>query len=143
LSSERLLKANVQLRVPYQDADPGGIVWHGNYFRYFDMARVALLDQIDYGYRVMEESGYGWPIIDAQVRFVKAVVYDQRIEVEAWLEEFEYRLKIQYEVRSLDGDCLTKGWTTQVAVDMQTGELLLGSPDILLEKLAAVGISEP
>ena len=35
------LHAQVTLTVPFQDADPTGLVWHGNYFRYYDVARVA------------------------------------------------------------------------------------------------------
>ncbi|MCG6538412.1 MAG: acyl-CoA thioesterase, partial [Syntrophales bacterium LBB04] len=29
-------------RVPFYDVDPMQIVWHGNYFHYFENARVAL-----------------------------------------------------------------------------------------------------
>jgi acyl-CoA thioester hydrolase len=142
MSGIRSLSAVVRIRIPYQDADPGGVVWHGNYFRYFDAARVALLDKIDFGYRAMEQSGFGWPIIDAHVRFIQAAVYDQEIEVEAWLVESEYRLKIEYEVRDLEGVRLTKGMTIQVAVDLVTRELQLGTPDVLLDKLAAMGIQD-
>ena len=35
--------------IPFHDIDPMGVVWHGNYFRYFEIAREALLNQIDYG----------------------------------------------------------------------------------------------
>lgn len=135
MDSEYQLTASVSLSVPYQDADPAGVAWHGNYFRYFDSARVALLEKLDYSYRQMTESGYGWPIIDTRVRYMQPIHFDQLINVEATLLEWEYRLKIGYEIRDTDGKRLTKGWTVQVAVDLKSGELCLGSPPALLDRL--------
>jgi len=129
------LSATVKVRIPYQDADPAGVAWHGNYFRYFDTARCALLDLFDYGYRSMEESGYVWPIIDTRVRFAQPIVYDQLISVTATLQESEYRLKIGYEIHDEAGQRLTKGHTVQVAVEMESGELCIGSPPALLDRL--------
>ena len=131
------LTGNATVKVPYQDADPGGVVWHGNYFRYFDTARCDLLDKIDYGYTRMAESGFHWPIVDAQIRFVQAARFDDELFVEARLVESEYRLKIAYIVRNAEGKCITRGHTVQVAVDMATEELCLGSPAALMDRLAA------
>ena len=135
MSVEGELQAVVTVTVPYQDADPAGVAWHGNYFRYFDTARCALLEKIDYGYRQMDESGFFWPIIDAQVRFIHPARYDDVLEVEATLIESEYRLKIAYVVRDRNGRRITKGHTIQVAVAKDSGELLLGSPAALLDRL--------
>jgi len=136
-----LLEAKVSLKVPYQDADPAGVVWHGNYFRYFDAARCALLETIDYGYRRMQESGYLWPIIDTRVRFARPIRYDQVIEVTAGLLEWEYRLKIAYEIRDESGERLTRACTVQVAVDGRSGTLCLGAPDALVQRLEARGLA--
>ena len=135
MKSRARLTVNVAVTVPYQDADPAGVVWHGNYFRYFDTARVALLDRLDYGYSKMAESGYFWPIIDTRVRFIQAVRYDQVIDVEAALLEWEYRLKIGYVIRDQNGQRLTRGYTVQVAVESTTGELYLGAPEVLLNRI--------
>jgi acyl-CoA thioester hydrolase len=84
----------------------------------------------------MRDSGYIWPIIDLQVRYIKAITFKQRIIVEATLKEWEYRLKIDYLIRDAKTQArLTKGTTIQVAVDAANKELCLVSPTILLEKL--------
>jgi len=131
------LTATVEVCVPFQDCDPAGVAWHGNYFRYFDTARCALLEQIDYSYRQMAESGYMWPIVDTRVKYVRAVSYDHVIRVTAKLAEWEYRLKIEYEIHDDTGLCVTKGHTTQVAVAASTGELCIGTPPALLDRLTA------
>ena len=132
---EGKLKARRRIRIPYQDCDPGGVVWHGNYFRYFDAARVALLEKIDYGYRKMEKEGHVWPLIDSNIRFIHAVSFDDEIDVEATLTESEYRLKISYAIYDMSGRRVTKGWTVQVAVEVGTFELCIGSPPQLLDRL--------
>lgn len=129
------LSATVSVTVPYQDADPAGVVWHGNYFRYFDLARCALLDIFDYGYQRMAESGYVWPVVDTRVRYIRPIYYHQKIVVRATLLESEYRLKIAYEIHDEKGEKLTKGYTTQVAVDASSGELCVGSPNVLIDRL--------
>jgi acyl-CoA thioester hydrolase len=137
MSLEGKLKIVVKTKIPYQDSDPAGVAWHGNYFRYFDLARCALLDEFGYGYKEMEKAGHVWPIIDASVRYIQPVRFDDEIEIEALLVETEYRLKIKYLVRDSIGKIVTKGMTTQVAVELATGELCIGSPQILLDRLAA------
>jgi acyl-CoA thioester hydrolase len=136
------LEATVSITIPYQDADPAGVVWHGNYFRYFDAARCALLDKLDYGYRVMEESGFVWPVVDTRVKFVKPARYGQVIAVTASLLEWEYRVKIAYRVCDESGECLTKGHTIQVAVNIGNGEMHLGAPEVLETRLRSRGYIE-
>lgn len=139
--SEELPSAKVIIKVPFHDVDSMSIVWHGNYPKYFAAARCALLDDIGYNYNQMAESGFGWPIIEMSLKYVKPAVFNQNIVVEARLVEYENRLKFQYLITDLEtGAKLTKGSTTQVAVDMQNHEMRLYSPQILLDKL---GINKP
>jgi acyl-CoA thioester hydrolase len=137
MTQERELSAKVEIRVPFQDADPAGVAWHGNYFRYFDTARCALLEKIDYSYRQMAASGYVWPIVDTRVKFIRAVGYDHVIHVFAKLVEWEYRLKIEFEIYDDEERRVTKGYTIQVAVEENSGELCIGSPPALTDKLQA------
>lgn len=135
MADAQQISARATVRIPFQDADPAGVVWHGNYFRYFETARVALLDKIDYGYRQMADSGFVWPIVDTRVKFILPIHFDQTVEIRATLIEWEYRLKVAYEVIAQDGQCATKGYTIQVAVDAKTGELCIGSPSELMDKI--------
>jgi acyl-CoA thioester hydrolase len=128
--------AEIELQVPFHDADPMGVVWHGHYAKYLELARCALLESFDYGYRQMAASGYAWPIIEYTLRYLKPARYDQRIRVRATLEEWEYRLKIAYLIRDADsGETLVRGHTVQVAVTLDTLEMQLGSPPVLRQRL--------
>ena len=134
------LDAEIQLKIPFQDVDVMGIVWHGNYLRYFEEARAELLDKVDYGYFQMKESGYAWPIVDTRVKFIKPLHLQQIVQVKARLVEYECQLKIEYEIFDVEtGERTTKGYTKQVAVDMENDEMCFVSPKVFLQKL---GVSE-
>ena len=138
MKSDVSIAAEVEIEIPFQDGDPMGVTWHGNYFRYFEAARCALLDSMDYGYVAMVESGYSWPIVDTRVKFARPTVFQQRILVVASLEEYENRLKIGYVITDMEtGERVTKGYTIQVAVENGSTELCFVSPPILIEKVHA------
>jgi acyl-CoA thioester hydrolase len=131
-----MISAEISLVVQFYDLDPMKVVWHGNYAKYLEQARCALLEKIGYSYSEMEQSGYIWPIVDLSIKYVRALRYGQKIRVEARLVEYEHRLKIAYTCRDdATGEVVTKAHTTQLAVNIATQELGLESPAVLLDKV--------
>ncbi|WP_027865395.1 acyl-CoA thioesterase [Massilia alkalitolerans] len=129
--------AEVELQVQFFDLDPMQIVWHGNYVKYLEVARCALLDKIGYNYEEMRDSGYMWPIIEMNLRYAGPAAFGQRLLLRAEIVEWENRLRIDYLISdAASGKRLNKATTTQVAVDLKTGEMCFASPAILFEKLA-------
>lgn len=134
-----MITADVTIRAQFYDLDPMQVVWHGNYVRYLEQARCALLDRIGYNYQAMADSGFAWPVVDLRVKYVRPIRLAQDVIVSATLVEYLNRLKIDYRVRdAASRDVLTKATTVQVAVRLDTGELQLESPPILLEKLRGI-----
>ncbi len=118
--------------IPFFDLDPMQVVWHGHYVKYLELARCDLLQQIGYDYQQMFDSGYAWPVVDMRIQYVKPLRMGQVIRVQARLSDWEYRLKINYVISDANsGERLTKGYTTQVAVDLASEELCLESPQAL------------
>lgn len=120
----------------FYDLDPMNIVWHGNYPRFFELARTALLKKIGYGYNDMIVSGYAWPVIDMHIRYYRPLRLGRWIDISASITEWENRLKIEFLARDVEsGQKTTKGHTIQVAVDIKTEAMLWQTPPILKEKL--------
>lgn len=131
-----LPSAGIVLEIPFHDVDAAQVAWHGHYAKYFELARCALLDKIDYNYPQMCDSGYFWPVIDMHIRYAGAAVFQQKIRAIATIREWEHRLKIDYRIEDADtGKRLTRGHTVQVAVNIQDGEMQLASPPVLARKL--------
>lgn len=128
--------AEIELQVPFHDVDMMEVAWHGHYAKYFEIARCALLDQLEYNYQQMRDSGYAWPVIDLRIRYARPLRFQQWVVVRAEVAEYENRFKIRYEVRDRQtGARLTRGHTVQVAVEIGSGEMLFASPPVLLQKL--------
>jgi acyl-CoA thioester hydrolase len=128
--------AEVELQVQFFDLDPMEIVWHGNYVKYLEIARCALLDKIDYNYGQMQASGYAWPVIDMHLRYVAPATFGQRLKLRADIVEWESRLKIDYLITdAASGRRLHRASTTQVAVEIATRAMCFASPPVLFEKL--------
>jgi acyl-CoA thioester hydrolase len=133
--------AEVEMQVQFFDLDPMQIVWHGNYVKYLEVARCALLDKIDYNYEQMKASGYMWPIIEMNLRYANPASFGQRLVLRAEIVEWENRLRIDYLISdAASGRRLNRATTTQVAVDLHSGEMCFVSPPILFEKL---GVQAP
>ena len=131
-----MISAGISVKSQFYDLDPMGIVWHGNYARFFEQARCALLDKMDYNYQQMSDSGYAWPIVEMRIKYVRPIRFPQDVTVTATLAEYENRLKINYLIEDSEtSEKLTKGFTIQVAVDKKTEEMLFQSPAVLYRKV--------
>ena len=131
-----MTSTSITLTAQFYDIDPMGVVWHGNYMRYLEQARCALLDQIGYNYQEMQASGYIWPIVDMRIKYVRPVRFSQQIAVTATIVESANRLKIEYVITDkASGEVLTKAYTIQVAIDSTTNEMCLESPAALTNKV--------
>ena len=130
------LKAAVKIQVPFHDVDWMQVVWHGHYYKYFEVARTKLLQSIGYDVHEMKASGYSWPVVESNCKYVRPILYDQLIQVTAEFQEYENRLKIRYRITdAVSNSKLASGHTTQVAVEMKNMEMCFVSPKILREKV--------
>ena len=135
-SPQDLPATEVMIDIPFYDVDALGVAWHGNYAKYLEIARAALMETISYSYREMRESGYAWPITELKLRYIQPAQLGQKICVKAMMRENELRIVIDYLITDAEtGKRLSKGRTIQVPVDLETNEMLFGSPPILYQKL--------
>jgi acyl-CoA thioester hydrolase len=122
----------VEVRPAFYDLDPMGVVWHGHYLKFFELARTALLQRHGFDYPVMQATGYLWPVVDLRLKYVRPARLHQALAVRAEITEFECRLRVDYLITDAgSGERLTKGYTVQVAVDAATGALQYVCPKIL------------
>ncbi|QIR13300.1 acyl-CoA thioesterase [Shewanella aestuarii] len=137
-----ILSIDMEMNIPFHDVDSMGITWHGNYLRYFEVARCKLLDKLGYNYRQMQASGFAWPIVDVQVKYVKSSTFDQSVTVRASIVEWENRLKITYQIIDTQtGTRITKGYTIQAAVNINTKELCFVTPEVFQNKIRPLLVS--
>jgi acyl-CoA thioester hydrolase len=134
MRSAGVLRTEVDIRVPFFDVDVMEVVWHGHYVKYLEVARCALLDRIGQNYDQMRASGYAWPVIDLQLRYVQGARFNQDIRVRVELVEWENRLKLHYLIFDpRTGQRLTRASSVQVAVEIASREMQLASPKVFVD----------
>jgi len=131
--------AEVELSPAFHDLDPMDVVWHGNYLKYLELARCALLQTFDYDYPQMRDSGYLWPVVDLRTKYLRPARFGQRLRVRAELTEWEVRMRIDYLISDADtGEAITRAHTIQVAVDVASGEMCFATPDVFRRRLGVL-----
>jgi acyl-CoA thioester hydrolase len=130
------ISAEIEFNVEFYDVDSMRIVWHGNYIKYFEKARCALLDKIGYGYCEMEKSGWAFPVTGISAKYVNSLHFRDRVRARALLTEYENCIKIKYELYNAEtGQLCTKGDSTQMAINMVSGESSMVCPPVFLDKV--------
>lgn len=133
-----MLESEILITIPFHDLDPMGVVWHGNYARYLELARCALLERLDYNYPRMAEEGYAWPVVEMRLKYVAPLRFAQQAKVMARLVAYENGMKLDYLIHdAATGTLLTRARTFQVPVRMDTGELCLESPPEFVRRVQA------
>ena len=107
-----------QLRIIYGDTDQMGVVYYGNYLRFFEAARTEWLRSKGATYRDFEtEHAIYLPVSEAKVNYKRPARYDDVITVETRLGELG-RVFLRFDYRVLRGeDLLAQGYTIHACVD--------------------------
>src|SRR5205085_8277879 len=112
----------VRLRVRYAETDQMGVVYHANYFVWFEVGRVELLRQLGFSYRDMEQDdGCFIAVVDARCRYKAPARYDDEVIVRTHLKNVrESLVHFGYELlRAADGSLLAEGETTHIVTDSE------------------------
>jgi acyl-CoA thioester hydrolase len=120
--------SETRLRVRYAETDQMGVVYHSNFFIWFEVGRVEFLRQLGFSYRDMEvEDGCAIAVIDARCRYKAPARYDDEVVVRTHLTVLrESVIQFGYELlRAEDGALLAEGDTTHIVVDRQMRKIPL------------------
>jgi acyl-CoA thioester hydrolase len=91
-----MFTAETQVRVRYAETDQMGVVYHGHYFQYFEVARAESIRQLGFTYADMEKAGVIMPVVDVQCRYIRPAVYDDLLTIKVILKELPVHHKIEF-----------------------------------------------
>ena len=114
----------VQVRVRYQETDQMGVVYHGNYFTFFEIGRTEYLRSCGYTYRKMESEGAFAVVVKAECSYHKGAKYDDLLTIKTTIKRVT-RVKVEYEHHIFrNAELLATGHITLAFVD-STGKIRL------------------
>ena len=81
----KVLESTIEIPVRFSETDAMGVVWHGNYLKFFEDARERFGE--DYGIKYMDafNAGYYTPIVKSDINHKASVYYGQKVKVRAIL----------------------------------------------------------
>jgi len=126
-----MIHASVKHRIPFHDVDSMKVVWHGYYFKYFEMARSALKKKLGIDVNEISELGYLMPVVSFDVRYSQTLIYDQEILIHAMIDDLFYpSVIVRYKISSLDEKTVfAEASSKQVYIEAHTKELCLSLPE--------------
>lgn len=130
------VKNEITFPVEFYDVDTMRVVWHGNYVKYMEKARCALLNSVNFGYLEMEKCGTAFPVVDMKLKYVRSLRFGDTVRVVSYLTEYENCIKIKYEIYNAEsGELCTKAESTQMAMSIATSESSIVCPQIFIDNV--------
>jgi acyl-CoA thioester hydrolase len=112
-----MLMHRSQIEVRYAETDMMGVVYHGSYLPWLEVARTALLVTEGLPYRELEAAGFFLPVIEVHLRYERPARYDDTIIVEALIREKPgVRLRIDYRLFRED-ELIADGYTVHAFIN--------------------------
>jgi len=116
------------IRVRYAETDQMGVVYHANYFIWFEVGRVELFRQMGFNYRDLEEQEQCYmAVAEARCRFKAPARYDDEVRIRTSLKHMRNSfIQFGYEaIRVSNGELLAEGETMHIVTDAQMNKRAL------------------
>jgi acyl-CoA thioester hydrolase len=124
-----ILVANTIVQVRFNEVDSMGIVWHGNYFKYFEDGREDFGKRYGISYLDFRNRGILVPIVKVLCDYKKPLIYGDSVTIETKFINCEAaKIQLNYIIyNNKNQDIIATGSSVQVFLNLNR-ELLLDFP---------------
>lgn len=131
----KILKTSIVVPVRFSETDAMGVVWHGNYLKFFEDAREKFGKEFGIEYLDMYRNGYFTPIVKSEISHKASIFYGEDAQVNVTLEKHDAaKIIFQYEVINLATNAIAAtGMTMQVFMNAEDRSLELIKPTFYAE----------
>lgn len=127
--------ASVEFRVPFHDCDPLQIVWHGNYLRYFELARTALFQKLQLDVPDIRDLGYTMFVSETHCRYLYPLRYNDAVKVRARFARVGAILRVSYTAINVTENRKSARAYTELAFTDRDGTLMTELPEVVCERI--------
>jgi len=131
-----MFTSETQIRVRYAETDQMGVVYHSNFFLYYEVARAESIRHLGFTYADMEKLGVIMPVIEVQSRFLQPALYDDLLTVKTILKELpvQHKVEFNHEVYNEKKELLATGRIILYFVEAKTMKKTT-MPEVLVKKI--------
>jgi acyl-CoA thioester hydrolase len=127
----------IHMKVAFHDLDPMQVVWHGNYLKYFDVARFGLfasrgIDLCTY----LREKQIAFPVTRTSLKYISPLRAFDEFICRAMVTDADYKIGMAFEIRKTDNGILcARGESEQLAVRYPAMEMEFAIPEDIRQAL--------
>ena len=126
----KFIEDRIKVNVRFSEVDAMGVVWHGNYLKFFEDGRESFGKKTGMSYIEIYNHGYVIPIVKTQLQHKSQISFGDEVEVVSRLIYSKAaKIIFYFEVWNLTSKKLSaEGLTEQVFLNSETKELELYIP---------------
>lgn len=118
-----MLITETKIRVYYQDTDQMGVVYYGNYARYYEIGRTEMIREMGFTYKQLEELKILLPARSLTINYLKSAFYDDLLTVRTIVESIpKVKFPIKTEIYNQDGELINYGETVLAFFSAETNK---------------------
>lgn len=138
------LKTEIEFDIRFSETDAMGVVWHGNYLKFFEDGREDFGKEHGLEYLDMYNNGYFTPIVKSEINHKSPIYYGEKAKIITKLiPSRAAKIIFEYEIINLStGKISATGTTIQVFLLAKTRELDLNIPEFYIEWENKMGIKK-
>ncbi len=128
-------KFSIELRVRYKETDQMGVVYYGNYFTWFEVARTEFLRSKGVEYKDLEINERLYlPVVEANCVYRKPVGYDDLVTIEIFPKKLTRAILVFSYIVCKDQEKVAEGFTKHVFIDEKRKPVVI--PEKIVEVLS-------
>lgn len=136
--SSAVNSASVEFSVPFHDCDPLHVVWHGNYLRYFELARTKLFQQFKLDVPDIREMGFKMFVSESHCRYLFPLHYNDAVRVTAKFTRASAIIRVSFVVENLTHARKSARAYTELATTSYDGRLFTELPEAIHARIPAL-----
>lgn len=106
-----------KLELRYSDSDQMGVVYHANYFSFFEQGRTEVLKAFGIDYYEIEKRGFIFPVRDVSCTYLQSIRLGEEVHVETIIDKIsKVRIDFSHIIKNSVGDIKAKGNTSIISV---------------------------
>jgi acyl-CoA thioester hydrolase len=131
-----MIVTETKIRVYYEDTDKMGVVYYGNYARYYEIGRTEMIRDLGFTYKQMEELNIMLPAHSLKINYHKPAHYDDLLTVRTIVDQIpKVKFPIKTEIYNEKGELINSGETVLAFFSSVTNKPI-AAPNFFTDELA-------
>jgi acyl-CoA thioester hydrolase len=120
-----MVKHTIKLALRYSDSDQMGVVYHANYFSFFEQGRTEMLKSYGIDYYQIEEKGYLFPVREVDCTYYKSIKLGENIYCDTEIMNItKVRFAFKHTLYNDQNEVKAVGHSSIISVQKPTFEII-------------------